>query len=72
MVITDVTRVTEGSYEVTSLPCPVCKDTLTVGITSEQLRTYRENGLVQNVFPDLPLPDRERFISGYCPKDWWF
>lgn len=72
MVITKTNKLAEGVYEVTSLPCPKCGDTLTTEITGEQLFLYNQNGSIQTVLPNLRGADRERFISGYCQDHWLF
>ena len=69
MRTTSVTKVQEGSYEVTSLPCPKCTETLSVLITGHEL--FRINQGELNVLaPRLSPDERERFISGYCSTCW--
>lgn len=70
MVITKTTKVTEGLYAVTSLPCPVCAQTATVEIFSQNLWQYNQGAHVQTVMPSEPDDVRERFVSGYCPTCW--
>lgn len=68
--ISEVKKVKEGEYKITSLPCPSCDKTLTLAITGEQLFLINQNALIQVALPDVSPDDRERFISGYCSKCW--
>lgn len=56
------------------LTCPICKKQDDKEISQEQFNLYmnrKRNGIhVQDVFPDMPAPEREQFISGYCPTCW--
>ena len=69
MNITHVGKIAEGKYTISSLECPVCKDTETIEITGSEL--YRINQGERNVLaPRISADVRERFISGYCPTCW--
>lgn len=69
MRTTSITKIEEGSYEATSLPCPMCSTTMSVTITGDEL--FRINRGELNVLaPRLSPEERERFISGYCPTCW--
>ena len=49
--------------------CPMCgKVTVrTIDATDEQMLAYQFGfDLVQNIFPDLSVEDREFLITGYC------
>lgn len=70
MVITKTTKIREGLYEATSIPCPSCNQVLTTKLPSQQLFYYNQSAPIAQVFPDLSLGDRERFISGYCQPCW--
>ena len=70
MVITKTVKVIEGTYAVTSLPCPVCAQTATVEIPSHSLWQYNQGALIHNVMPSESDDVRERFISGYCATCW--
>jgi hypothetical protein len=70
MVIAKTTKIREGLYKATSLPCPQCQQVLTTEIPSQQLFLYNQNAPIGKVLPDLSLEDRERFISGYCQPCW--
>lgn len=69
MRTTSVTKIEEGSYEITSLACPKCDGVMSVTITGQEL--FRINQGELNVLaPRLSPEERERFISGYCPTCW--
>jgi predicted RNA-binding Zn-ribbon protein involved in translation (DUF1610 family) len=59
-----------GSYVVTSHPCPMCGDTQNVAITSDKLFAYHQGAYAQEVLSDFDADIRERFISGTCPTCW--
>jgi predicted RNA-binding Zn-ribbon protein involved in translation (DUF1610 family) len=65
-------KVMNERYVVTSHPCPMCGDTLTVSIASDKLFAYRQGGLAQNVLSEYDADVRERFISGICAMCWMF
>ena len=64
--LTNPMKVMNERYVVTSLPCPDCKETQTVSISSEQLFAYNQGGYAQDVLKDYDAGVRERFISGMC------
>ena len=66
----DITKIEEGTYQVSSLPCPHCDKSLILRITGPQLWTYNQGGFITDIFPDMNAGDRERFISGVCPPCW--
>jgi Zn ribbon nucleic-acid-binding protein len=68
--ITSVEKVKEGEYKITSLDCPSCDKSLTITITGEQLFQINQGAFIQDALPEVSADDRERFISGYCPKCW--
>ena len=39
-------------------------------ITEAQLMAHRNGELVQNVFPNLSVEEREFLVSGISPKEW--
>jgi len=59
-----------GSYVVTSHPCPMCADTQNIAITSDKLFAYHQGALVQNVLFNFDAATRERFVSGVCGPCW--
>jgi len=63
-------KVMSDHYSVTSQPCPYCKDTKTVAISSKKLFDYRNGGNVQDVLSNFDASIRERFISGVCNPCW--
>ncbi len=55
---------------ITSKRCPKCKETVTRTVTAAQLSAYNNGAHIQDAFPQMSADDRERFITGYCPKCW--
>ena len=39
-------------------------------ISAMQLAAWEDGGLAQDVFPDLPIHDREFLITGATPEEW--
>lgn len=70
MRIAELKKVEEGEYIATSLACPKCGESVEVKLPSQNLFLYNQGGFVQDVFPNETADLRERFQSGYCPKDW--
>ena len=50
--------------------CPRCRQFKVFEVTVEQLQRFKMGMHIQYVFPDMTPEDRERFITGYCPKCW--
>jgi len=46
------------------------ENTLNLPITDEQLRQWQSGGLVQDVFPNLDISQREFLISGTTHQEW--
>ena len=59
-----------GSYVVTSHPCPTCGETQNVAITSDKLFAYNQGAYAQDVLSAYDAGVRERFISGMCEVCW--
>lgn len=68
MLIKHLTKLNEDEYEILSHDCPDCKkEGATAVITSAQLYGVNIGVLkVQDIFPDMSIGNRERFISGTC------
>jgi hypothetical protein len=62
----NITKVTEGKYQVTSTACPDCNTTVTVELDSYKLFRYNQGALVQEVLDNQSPLVRERFLSGFC------
>ena len=56
--------------EVITPPCVMCGKTGTVKVLADDLKRYREGALVQVAFPEMPVDDREQFITGTHPACW--
>lgn len=62
----NITKVTEGKYQVTSHSCPTCEESVTVELDSYKLFRYNQGALVQEVLDIYDADTRERFLSGLC------
>lgn len=58
-----VTRISQISGEV---------NTMELDVTQDQMDAYMSQRipLIQNAFPNLPVPEREFIKSGITPKEW--
>jgi hypothetical protein len=68
--ITDVRKIEEGRYKITSLPCPSCKTVLEVEVTGEQLFKLNQGAFMADATPELTADQWERFITGFCGPCW--
>jgi ribosomal protein S27E len=68
--IAKLEKIEEGRYNATSLPCPMCGDSLTIEMPTSRLFAYNNGASITEVFPDLNSAERERFISGTCGDCW--
>ena len=54
-----------------SKPCPECGQQKTFTVDKDNYRKWIHGEmLVQEAFPEINNEDRERLISGICPKCW--
>lgn len=70
MLTSNVRKVEEGLYAITSLACKHCDETVTVLINGPQIWKINQGATVQEVMPFANPELRERFISGTCGKCW--
>ena len=63
-----VTRI--GDRLVHSKICTVTEKEYRVSIDYNKYELWRAGELIQNVFPDLDLDQREFLISGFTPAEW--
>jgi ribosomal protein S27E len=68
--IAKLEKIEEGRYHATSLPCPMCGDSLTIEMPTSNLFAYNNGASITEVFPTLAPAERERFISGTCGDCW--
>jgi hypothetical protein len=68
--IAKLEKIEEGLYNATSLPCPMCGDSLTVELPTSNLFAYNQGASLTEVFPELAPAERERFITGTCGTCW--
>jgi hypothetical protein len=68
MRIQHLKKLNEDKYEITSPDCPDCGLAgMTATIDGAQLYGVNQGILmIQDILPDLPNYERERFISGMC------
>ena len=50
--------------------CPMCKATKVFSLPADKVVQWRNGIHCQVAFPLLSADDRERLISGTCPKCW--
>lgn len=56
---------------IATIPCPNCGSYKTLLVNKNAYRAWRSGELtIQSAFPDMPKEDRERLITGLCPKCW--
>ena len=48
--------------------CPICKEWKSIKVSVRKWREWKSGALIQNCFPELSSDDRERLMSGFCPK----
>ena len=68
--IAKLEKIEEGRYHATSLPCPMCGDSLTIEMPTSNLFAYNQGASITEVFPELAPAERERFITGTCGTCW--
>ena len=56
--------------KVKSMTCPICGESKEFIVTEKQYEMYKNGEFIQNCFPEMDTGDRERFITGICPKCW--
>ena len=63
---------TASQYQYISEKCPMCQQTFSLGLLSDELEGYRkfteEEEDIQDVLPQLNLFEREFLITGMCPE----
>ena len=70
MAITKVEKIDEGKYQIESLPCPACKQTLKLEINGPAMFQLNQGAGAMTVLPDVTVHVRERFMSGFCGPCW--
>lgn len=65
------TNETEVKCLIATIPCPNCGAYKTLLVNKNAYRAWRHGEmLIQDAFPELSKEDRERLITGICPKCW--
>jgi hypothetical protein len=68
--ISDVRKIEEGRYAITSMKCPKCQTVLEVEVTGQQLFQLNQGAFMADATPELSPEQAERFISGFCGPCW--
>ena len=50
--------------------CPKCQDTKAFDLDYDDYLRWQTGELIQKIFPNISAEDRERLITGICPKCW--
>ena len=51
--------------------CPMCHGETIFNLDADKVKRWREDReVIQNVFPDLSVEDREILVSGVHPECW--
>lgn len=50
--------------------CPFCNDVAELEVSFEGFKQWKSGELLQQAMPEINADDRERLISGTCPKCW--
>ncbi len=72
MHVTQIEKIEEGRYNVTSLLCIECHTTETIEVSSKWVFDLHQGGSGSELLPspEYSMGLRERFITGLCDKDW--
>lgn len=50
--------------------CPVCRSQTMIEVEADKFRRWQQGELIQKVWPDMAVEDREMLISGTHPECW--
>jgi Zn ribbon nucleic-acid-binding protein len=72
MKISNLEKIEEGRYAVTSAVCPECNTAETIEVSSKWVFDMNRGGRVSELLPtpQHSMATRERFISGLCGVCW--
>ena len=56
--------------KVQSKVCPMCGESVEIEVPADEYRAFENGEHAQRAMPSLSADDRERLISGTCPKCW--
>jgi len=70
MLYEALTKKTDTTYELTSVPCPDCSSQVTIEIDGTSVYLDNQGELIQNTLPEQAPEVRERFVSGICGDCW--
>lgn len=62
----------QGNHLVTRIgkKCHVTQEIYSIPILYVSFEIWRDGGLIQNVFSELSIDEREFLLSGYTPEEW--
>lgn len=64
-------KINAEKTQIATKVCPFCGDYTTLEVESEDLDKYNRHVVhVQEAFPYIEDAERERLITGICPKCW--
>lgn len=58
------------TIRVTCPKCPECGDSAVMTLDALAFEVWRNGGMVQHCFPDVPREEREQLITGIHPACW--
>jgi hypothetical protein len=58
------------TIDFTTRPCPRCSGTTVLKLPKEGAIRYNKGELIQNAYPEMPVADRERLVTGICGPCW--
>jgi len=70
MHVKSIEKVEEGLYDLESLDCPSCKQTVKVRVTGDKVYLMHNGGNISHVLEGESLDVAERFITGICGDCW--
>ena len=50
--------------------CPICQETAVVKVKQSEYDAWKDGMLIGDAMPSVTKDDRERLMTGLCPKDW--
>ena len=56
------------SRDKVEIPCRGCDTTVTLKVGMADLKAWGAGGLIQDIFPDMSLTDRDTLVTGYCSE----
>ena len=70
MNVKNIEKIREGLYELESISCPSCRDTVKVRVAGEKVFLMHRGGKISEVLDGESRDVMERFITGICGECW--